>query len=292
MGKKMSVLSAKRQTVSGSGVDTTRDRARLRYRREDFAFPEHANETLDVLFAHRSVRAYLPNPLPERTLEVLVTAAQSASSSSNLQAWSVVAVEDVDRKARLAALANNQKHILRAPLFLIWLLDLARLDALAAERGVSAEGLDYIESFLVGAVDTSLAAQNAVIAAESLGLGTVYIGAIRNKPTEVAKELGLPAHVFPLFGLVVGHPDPGVATSVKPRLPQQAVLFREQYVWGEPQRAAVAAYDATIQNFQQEQHLPTQAWSEQAVNRIKNAPALHGRDRLRDALTALGFGLK
>ena len=221
-----------------------------------------------------------------------VTAAQSAPSSSNLQVWSVVAVEDKDRKARLAALANNQKHIIRAPLLLVWLLDLGRLDALATERGIPAVGLDYIESFLVGAVDTSLAAQNAAIAAESLGLGTVYIGAIRNKPVEVAKELGLPGHVFPLFGLVIGHPDPAIPTNVKPRLPQQAVLFREQYVWDGAQRDAIAAYDETIKSFQQEQHMPVQAWSDQALNRIKDAPALHGRERLRDALKALGFGLK
>jgi nitroreductase len=288
----MSVSSAKREPGNGNAFDATRDRAGRRYGLEHFAFPEQGNETLDLLFSHRSVRAYLPNQLPEGTLEVLVTAAQSASSSSNLQVWSVVAVEDKDRKARLAALANNQKHIIRAPLFLIWLLDLGRLDALAKERGLSAEGLDYIESFLVGAVDTSLAAQNAVVAAESLGLGTVYIGAIRHKPVDVAKELGLPAHVFPLFGLVVGHPDPAVPTNVKPRLPQPAVLFREHYVWDEAQRAAIVAYDATIKDFQQEQHMPVQAWSDQALNRVKDAPALHGRERLRDALTALGFGLK
>ncbi len=288
----MSVSSAKREPGDRNALEATRNRAGQRYGLENFAFPERGNETLDLLFSHRSVRAYLPDRLPEGTLEVLVTAAQSASSSSNLQAWSVVGVEDKDRKARLAALANDQKHIIRAPLFLVWLLDLARLNALANERGLLAEGLDYIESFLVGAVDTSLAAQNAVVAAESLGLGTVYIGAIRNKPAEVAKELGLPAHVFPLFGLVVGHPDPGVPTGVKPRLPQQAVLFRERYVWDEPQRAAIAAYDETIKNFQQEQHIPVKAWSEQALNRIKDAPGLHGRDRLRDALAALGFGLK
>jgi nitroreductase len=288
----MSVSSAKIERIDAAAQETTRERARRRYRESDFNFPDIRNETLDVLFSHRSVRAYLSDPLPEGTLEILVTAAQSAASSSNLQAWSVVAVEDKDRKARLAALANNQKHILQAPLFLIWLLDLGRLDALAKERGTTAEALSYIESFLLGAIDASLAAQNAVVALESLGLGGVYIGAIRNKPIDVAKELALPPHVFPLFGLVVGHPDPAVTTDVKPRLPQQAVLFRERYVWGEAQRAAIETYDARIKSFQREQTMPVQDWSEQALKRVKDAPALHGRDRLRDALTTLGFGLK
>ncbi|MEW6436541.1 MAG: NADPH-dependent oxidoreductase [Pseudomonadota bacterium] len=287
----MSISSAKRERVEADPIEATRDRAWKRYRQEDFTLPGVSNETLDILFSHRSVRAYLPDALPEGTLETLVTAAQSASSSSNLQAWSVIAIEDVDRKARLAALANNQKHILQAPLLLIWVLDLARLDALAKERGHTAEGLSYTESFLVGAVDTSLAAQNAVVALESLGLGTVYIGAIRNKPIEVAKELGLPPNSFPLFGLLVGKPDHSVPSDIKPRLPQQNVLFREQYAWGEAQRAGVAAYDERIQSFQREQNVPELAWSEQALKRVKDAPTLHGRERLRDVLKTLGFGL-
>jgi len=65
------------------------------------------NPVIEQLLAHRSVRAYLPDPLPEGTLQTLVAAAQSASNSSNLQAWSVVAVQDTARKARLAALAGN-----------------------------------------------------------------------------------------------------------------------------------------------------------------------------------------
>jgi len=285
-------LGAAKKLQDQSSIDKTLDLARRRYRQTDLTGPHLTNGTLDLLLSHRSVRAYLPDPLPPGTVETLVTAAQSAASSSNLQVWSVVAVEDTDRKARLAALAGNQKHILQAPLFLVWLLDLARLDNLAKERGATAEALTYIESFLLGAVDASLAAQNAVVALESLGFGGVYIGAIRNHPVEVAKELGLPPNVFALFGLVVGRPDPSAPTEIKPRLPREAVLHREQYAWGPDQHAAIATYDARIRAFQQEQNLPLQDWSAQAVSRVKDAPALHGCDRLRVALTELGFGLK
>jgi nitroreductase len=125
-----------------------------RYRGE-LPVPIAWNDTLDVLLSHRSTRAYLPDSLPEGTLETLVAAAQSAASSSNLQAWSVIAVEDRDRKARLAALAGNQKHIVQAPLFLVWLIDLNRLTRLAELRSAPSEGLDYIESFLVGAIDSA-----------------------------------------------------------------------------------------------------------------------------------------
>jgi nitroreductase len=285
--------------VTASPADIARrsddDRAARRFHdryRDDFAVPDAWNDTLDVLLSHRSVRAYLPDKLPDGIVEILVAAAQSASSSSNLQAWSVVAVEDAARKARLAAFAGNQRHILEAPLLLVWLVDLARLTRLAEERSAPSAALDYIECFLLGAVDAALAAQNAVVALESLGLGAVYIGALRNKPAEVAAELGLPPHVFPIFGLVVGRPDPARPTAVKPRLPPDAVLFRERYAWGETQRQAVAAYDERIKAFQREQGLPEQDWTVLAGNRVRDAKSLNGRDVLRTVLHQLGFQLK
>lgn len=267
------------------------ERLRQRYR-GDVPDVSLLNETLDVLLSHRSVRAYLPEKLPDGTLEILVAAAQSASSSSNLQVWSVVAVEDEARKARLAALAGDQAHILEAPLFLLWLVDLHRLTALGEARGEPAEALTYLESFLLGAVDTSIAAQNAVAALESLGLGAVYTGGIRNHPAEVAAELGLPPHVFPLFGLAVGRPDPARPAGVKPRLPQDVVLFKEQYEWGERQRAGIAAYNERLRGFQREQNLPARDWTEQAGTRVRNAGSMSGRDVLRAVLHQLGFALR
>jgi nitroreductase len=274
--------------------DTARAAAlsRARYRDDAAPLPVGWNETLEGLLSHRSVRAYLPDALPEGVIETLVTAAQSASSSSNLQVWSVVAVEDPARKARLAALAGNQKHVVEAPLFLVWLVDLNRLTSLARERGGPSGALSYLETFLLGSVDTSLAAQNAVVALESLGLGSVYTGGIRNRPAEVAAELGLPPHVFPLFGLAVGRPDPDRPAEIKPRLPQAAVLFREQYAWGDAQRAAVDAYNPRIRAFQREQGMVEQDWTVQAGNRTRGPESMVGRHVLREVLNGLGFELK
>jgi nitroreductase len=263
-----------------------------RYRRDDAPELVAWTETLDVLLSHRSVRAYLPDPLPEGTLETLVTAAQSAASSSNLQIWSVVAVRDPERKARLAALAGNQKHIVEAPLLLVWLIDFDRLTQLGKSDGVASEALNYTETFLLGAVDTSLAAQSAVVALESLGLGSVYIGGIRNKPAEVAAELGLPPNVFPLFGLVVGKPDPARPAAVKPRLPQASVLFEEQYSWTEAQQAAAESYDPHIRAFQREQGMVEKNWTVQARERTRGPQSMAGRHILREVLNRLGFELR
>ncbi len=258
----------------------------------DFVFNNAWNSSLTVLLSHRSIRSYLSRPLPEGTLELLVAAAQSASTSSNLQTWSVVAVEDPARKERLSHLANGQAHIRQAPLFLIWLADLARLATIADQRGLPHAGLDYLEMFLMAAVDASLAAQNAAIAAESLGLGTVYIGGIRNRPEDVAAELGLPPHVFAVFGLCVGYPDPAKPVAIKPRLPQTAVLHREQYGL-DNQTDAIAHYDKIMQTFYAEQNMDVAGdWSHHSSERIATPEALRNRANLRAILNNLGFPLR
>jgi nitroreductase len=249
------------------------------------------NDVLASLLAHRSVRAYRPDPLPEGTLERLVAAAQSAASSSNLQTWSVVAVEDAGHKARLAAVARGQRHIEQAPLFLVWVADHARLRGIGAITRSPTEGLDYLETFLVALIDAALAAQNAVVAAESLGLGTVYIGALRNHPEAVAAELGLPPGAMGVFGLCVGYADPDGASDVKPRLPQSVVVHREQYR-STVTPEMVGTYDAAMMAFQQEQRMEPVGWTRTAMSRVRGAASLHGRERMRETLIALGFPLR
>ncbi|WP_438381601.1 NADPH-dependent oxidoreductase [Asaia sp. BMEF1] len=247
----------------------------------------------DSLLTHRSVRAYLPNALPEGTIEAAIAAAQSAATSSNLQCWTVIAVEDPVRRARLAALCGNQSHIATAPVFLVWVADLSRLRRIAQNEGETHEALDYTEAFLIAAIDTALAAQNAVSALEAAGLGTVYIGGLRNHPEEIAEKLALPEGCVGLFGLCVGYPDPAEPASVKPRLPQRAVLHRERYDFeAEAEAEIIAAYDALDDAFQKEQGLPSRRWSATMVRRIATRAGLHGRDTMRTSLKALGFPLK
>jgi nitroreductase len=249
------------------------------------------NPTIAGLLAHRSVRAYLPDALPHATIETLIAAAQSAASSSNLQLWSVVAIEDAAKRARLADLAGGQKHIVEAPVILLFVADLARANLIAHDAAAPAEGYEYLESFTVAAIDAALAAQNAVVAAESLGLGAVYIGAMRNHPEQVAAIAGLPPHAVVVFGLVIGHPDPARPASVKPRLPQDVVLHHETYAL-DAQREPIARYDETARAFQETQGQPPVGWRALVISRGRNAAALHGRDRLKSVLRALGFALR
>lgn len=248
------------------------------------------NDTIATLLAHRSVRTYLPDALPDNIVETLIAAAQSASSSSNLNLWSAIAVTDKAVKAQLAVLANNQRHIDEAPLILLWVADLARTRALGERERAPTEALDYLESLVTATVDAGLAAQNAAIAAESLGLGTVYIGALRNQPEQVAELVGLPPQAVVVFGLVVGWPDPARPTVVKPRPRQQVVLHREEYS-DDGDADALQEYDAVSRAFQESQGLPATGWIEAVLARTAGPDSLNGRDRLRQALLNRGFQL-
>lgn len=151
------------------------------------------NPALEALLAHHSIRAFVRDkPLPERTLELLVAAGQSAATSSNLQTWSVVSLTDSEIKRRAAVLSADQAFIHEAPLFLIFCTDLQRLTA--------GEALAYTEIFLMASIEAALASQNVSVAAEALGLGACYVGAVRNRPREMAELLGLPERVIALFG--------------------------------------------------------------------------------------------
>jgi FMN reductase (NADPH) len=138
----------------------------------------------------------------------------------------VVAVTDEEKKARIAELSANQRHILQAPVFLAWCADLNRLDRVCEMRGYQ-QVTSYVESFLVAAADAAIAMQTAALAAESIGLGMCYIGAIRNQPQEVIALLRLPRLVFPISGMTLGWP--AVEPFIRPRLPLDAVLHWESY---------------------------------------------------------------
>jgi hypothetical protein len=123
-------------------------------------------------------------------------------------------------------------------------------------------------------------------------LGTVYIGGIRNQPEQVAATLDLPPHLFAVFGLCVGYPDPAKPAVIKPRLPQAAVLHRETYSLAQ-QEAAIVQYSEVMQQFYQSQQMQVAGdWVEHSLKRVATAEALSGRDSLKESLQQLGFSLR
>ena len=239
---------------------------------------------------HRTVRRYRTDPLAHHVVPTLVAAAQSAPTSSNLQLWSVVAVTDPVRKARLAALAGDQEHVRTAPLLLVWLADVARARALGERESVRHAATETLEPTDVAFRAAARAAPRAGGAPESLGLGTVYIGALRNHPAQVAAELGLPEGVVAVGGLGVGLAGPAGGERGEPRGPPAGVLHAERYrAVGQDQH--VAAYEERIAPFYREEGLDG-GWRDRVVDRLRVPGALRGRAHLRTTLAALGFPSK
>jgi nitroreductase len=191
--------------------------------------PPEADVRLAHYLSHRSVRRFSDRPISEADIQGLVAAGQSAATSSNLQSWSLVSVQNSVTRQKLADLCGGQKQIVTAPWFFAFIADLNRIEQYSVAAGVSPDALDTIEMYTVAVIDAALAAERMVCAAEAIGLGICYIGALRNHPYEVMEQLRLPLRTAPVFGLCLGYPAESANATIKPRLNQDQMWFRETY---------------------------------------------------------------
>ncbi|WP_071396081.1 oxygen-insensitive NADPH nitroreductase [Bacillus tuaregi] len=186
------------------------------------------NQIIETLLAHRSIRKLQDKPLTKEQIELIVTSAQAASTSSYVQAYSIIGITDPAKKKKLAELSGNQSYVEKNGHFFVFCGDLHRHEmAGAMENKEVVDSIESTEKFMVMLIDAALAAQNAAIAAESLGLGICYIGGIRNQLDEVCELLKTPKRVIPLFGMAVGYPEK--LTDQKPRLPLANIYHENEY---------------------------------------------------------------
>ncbi|GAA2972580.1 nitroreductase [Microbacterium terrae] len=245
-----------------------------------------SSETLGLLLRHRSVRAFTRDEVSDEHVTAIIAAAQSAASSSNNQSWSVVEVRDRDRLRRLVTEAGGSDLIAEAPVVLLFIADWSRASDIARWHDEPAGAAAYLESTLVGFVDAGIAAQSAVVAAEALGLGTVYLGSLRNHPEVTAAEIGLPQGAAVAFGVAIGWPDPTDTAGIKPRLAQSAVRSRETY---RPiAREDVEAYEGELAAYNASQGRGG-SWTRQVVARVRDVRGLNGRENARAALEQRGL---
>ncbi|MDQ0253903.1 FMN reductase (NADPH) [Evansella vedderi] len=230
-----------------------------------------SNEVIDTILNHRSIRKFKDVALTEKQIETIVSSAQMASTSSYIQAYTIIGVKNKETKARLAELAGNQSYVEKNGHFFVFCADLHRHEIAGQMEKVDVgPSLESTEKFMVAIVDTTLAAQNATLAAESMGLGICYIGGIRNEIEEVSNLLKLPEYVIPLFGLAVGHPDGD--TEKKPRLPMANVYHEEVYEQDNAKFVEqLQNYNETISNYYNRRTggKRTDRWTEQMANMLK-----------------------
>jgi FMN reductase (NADPH) len=189
-------------------------------------------------------------------------------------------------------ISGGQAHISQAPVFLLWCADFSRLKRVCLHQGYELNA-DYLENFLVAAVDAAIASQNAGLAAESLGLGFCYIGSIRNQPRRVVSLFDLPELVFPVFGMTLGWPVE--APLIRPRLPLEAVLQWDTYQ--QDDLPLLEEYDQAMietsiyggrQINQQDQDPTLYGWMEHSARRVSKP----SRPQLREAIIDAGFPLR
>jgi FMN reductase (NADPH) len=181
-----------------------------------------ANTVIDLLMSHRTIRTFKPDPVPDEHVRTAVEAGQMASTSSAVQAYSLIRVRDMATREAIAELAGPQPKIAQCGAFFVILGDTRRHRVAAAREGNAYD--QRLESFLVAAIDASLFAEKMVIAFESMGYGICYIGGLRNDTECLDELLELPEGVYPLFGLCVGVPDE--SPSKRPRLPARLSAVR------------------------------------------------------------------
>lgn len=184
------------------------------------------NDVMKLMQEHSSVRSYSNKEISKELLEELIVSGQAAASSSFIQAYSVIRVVDREKRQIIAEAAGGQSWINDAAEFMVLCADMQRINY-ASHKNHEGELKGYTEHFIAATVDTALMAQNILLAAESAGLGGVFIGGIRNNPAKVAEVLRLPQHVYPAFGLCLGWP--AHKNAVKPRMPVSAIMHEDTY---------------------------------------------------------------
>ncbi|WP_411842255.1 oxygen-insensitive NADPH nitroreductase [Salinicoccus sp. HZC-1] len=230
------------------------------------------NETINLLKNHRSIRKFKDELLDDETVKELVLSAQSASTSSYVQAYTIMGITDPEKKRALKEI-STQSYVENNGHLFVFLADYNRHYELSKDKGTPIS-YDKTEQLIVGTVDATLAAQNLAVAAESMGLGMCYIGSLRNDMGKVVEILELPKGVIPLFGMVVGKPDH--EGSRKERLPLDVIYHENTYKPVEETKDSVEEYDRSISEYYKERSdgKRDDTWSDQVIGMLSKKQRL------------------
>ena len=240
----------------------------------------------ELMKKHHSVRRFKSTPLSEDTIEKLVEAGQSASTSSYLQTYSIIGIDDPEIKEDLKEV-SGQPYVVENGYLFVFVLDYYRHNLINENVESNMEvSFESAEGLLVGSIDVALVAENMAVAAEDMGYGIVYLGSLRNDVGRVREILDLPEYTFPLFGMAVGEPAENENGSAKPRLPLEHVFQRNQYNSDkEKQISELQSYDQTVSDYYKARTdgERTETWSQQIESFLGNKTRLDMLNQLNDA---------
>lgn len=240
----------------------------------------------ELMKKHHSVRRFKSTPLSEDTVEKLVEAGQSASTSSYLQTYSIIGIDDPEIKEDLKEV-SGQPYVVENGYLFVFVLDYYRHNLINENVESNMEvSFESAEGLLVGSIDVALVAENMAVAAEDMGYGIVYLGSLRNGVGRVREILDLPEYTFPLFGMAIGEPAENENGSAKPRLPLEHVFHRNKYNSDkEKQINELKTYDQTVSDYYKARTNGerTETWSEQIESFLGNKTRLDMLNQLNDA---------
>jgi len=245
------------------------------------------NKVMELLQSHTSVRKFKAELVDDQLVKEIIQASQYASTSNHIQAYTIIRVRDQAKKETLAQLTGNQPYVEECPVFLVFCADLNRLEKACNMNHETIES-SSTETFLLATVDTALVAQNVMIAAESAGLGGVYIGGIRNNPQAVCDLLQIPQHVYPVFGMCLGYPEK--INGTKPRLPLSLILKEDTYATAGDEDEQLKEYDDLISFYYKERtnNKRSNTWTEGITTYLKQKQRPHMKEFLHNK----GFEMK
>lgn len=181
---------------------------------------------LDTILNHKSIRKYKSTPVSEKDLQEILEAGIRASTSGNMQIYSIIVTRDEEMKKKLAPTHFNQPMAIQAPVVLTFCADINRFTKWCEQRNAE-PGYDNFLWFTNAVIDAMLVAQNCSIAAEDKGLGVCYLGTTTYTADKIIDILELPKGVIPITTVVVGYPDEN--PKLTDRLPLEGVVHYETY---------------------------------------------------------------
>jgi len=181
----------------------------------------------ELLMKRRSVRIFKDQQIPESMIEQLMDVANNAPSGGNIQPLSIILVRSLEGRKKLADLSGGQPWVESAPLTLIFCLDFYRIKKWAELCQTDFRGERAVNHFLIAYADLMVAAQNVVILAEDLGLGSVYIGSIQHEINEARNFFEIPEYVLPMMLLSIGYPK-SIPRTI-PKLKKEIIVHHERY---------------------------------------------------------------
>lgn len=184
------------------------------------------NPTLKTIFQHRSIRKFKPRKVSRRLIDLIVEAGQRAPTACGMQTYSFVLVTDSNLREEIFSAIGRQSCMEQAPTWIVICADLARQLELFKMLRVKTE-FGPLGKLIPSMIDATLAAQNMVVAAEALGLGSVLIGSVWDSMRKVAQILKVPSNVLPILILCLGYSDETPPT--RPRWPRKAVMHENCY---------------------------------------------------------------